>query len=165
MRDVDLAWAAGLIDGEGCIQIAKRSTKNGHGYVLSFMVNMTHEATILRLRDLFGFGSITPLKTTHKRPQWRWVLGCAQAEILLRMVRPYLVTKAREADIALEYRSHVPRRGAPPPPNFKAIQSDAYLAMREAKHGDMPHAFFRFRPDKRIPRSHATLSSPDSSSR
>lgn len=158
MVDTDLAWAAGIIDGEGCIQIAKRSIRLGSGYTLSVTVNMTHEATIQRLRDIFGFGSILHLETSHKRKQWRWALGSKQADIMLRMVRRYLVTKAKEADIALDFRRFVPTTGVKVTPESHANRVRCYQEMQEAKHGTSMEPFFRHRPNKRVPRHAASPS-------
>jgi hypothetical protein len=61
-----IGWAAGLIDGEGCIKIAYTS---GNSYNVYLACQMTHKATLERLKLILKCGEIYPSpakKTRHK---------------------------------------------------------------------------------------------------
>lgn len=99
----DLAWAAGLIDGEGCVLIAKRS---GRDYQLRLTVAMVHKPTLDRLQSTFGFGNVRPHVGSRPegwRQKWVWCISARQALTVLELVRPFMTTKAAEADIALQF--------------------------------------------------------------
>jgi hypothetical protein len=104
-----LAWTAGLIDGEGCIVIAKANRKllkNPH-YKMHVQVAMCHKLTINHLHEMFG-GSITARKAKgNNRASWTWTIYNQQAFKLLKMLLPYLVTKKAEANVAIEFQQHV----------------------------------------------------------
>ncbi len=98
-----LAWAAGIIDGEGCILIKE-------GVALRVVVNVenTDPRMLIELRLAFG-GSIALRKGVSKskrRPIWQWDISAKKAEAMLTAIRPYLICKGDQADIALAARAH-----------------------------------------------------------
>ena len=60
---------------------------------------------LVHLQALYG-GRIYPHHHTDggRKPHFMWMVVSRQAEAVLRAVRPYLVQKREQADIALEYR-------------------------------------------------------------
>ncbi len=107
-NNVELAWVAGIIDGEGCISIQARPQPSGSICHTCFLkITMGHKPTIELLRDLFGIGSVT-IQDKHgprTNDSWTWWTASCKAHAVICKVRPYLVTKAYEADIALEFLS------------------------------------------------------------
>lgn len=114
MLKTDIAWAAGIIDGEGCILIRRTEPKRKQvnpTYTCMVTVNMCDVKTVKRLRQLLGVGVVyalsnhAPNSITGRRasPQSRWRCVCRDAEKVLKILRPYIFTKAREADIALSF--------------------------------------------------------------
>jgi len=105
-----LAWAAGIIDGEGCISIARRNPvgNNGRGsrspsYTVNLKIGMVHRPTIEALRETFNVGALynrPPEKPNH-RTQWHWIVSGKDLARVLTMVLPYLIVKKEEADLAL----------------------------------------------------------------
>src|SRR5579859_7090895 len=106
------AYAAGLFDGEGSIQIAKGSRKDRPTsiyYRSRVDLAMTHKPTVEWLHSVFGGhfavrlrGPYTNSNNVKYKPIWRWAIESASAADFLRTIRPYLITKAEQADIALE---------------------------------------------------------------
>ena len=98
----EIAWAAGFIDGEGCITISRRSP-NGHTKSVIhqgvLMVANNHLPSLEHLRDIFGVGSI---QRTGVRG-WTWHVYSGDAKSVIESVMPYLVTKRTEAEIIMEY--------------------------------------------------------------
>ncbi len=116
LKEIELAWLAGLFDGEGCLFFAIRKDYPTHRSIrCDLRVCMAHHDTINRVADMFtaiigndnsvglytekrsdGKVRARPLRncTVHGRPP---VLS------VLETLRPYLITKALEADLALCY--------------------------------------------------------------
>jgi hypothetical protein len=92
-----LGWCAGLLDGEGSIGI--------YGGNVQVRIVMTHEATIRRVHEVLGVGRIRRWRPRGiRRAAWRWYAGGSRsAHAVLTALRPLLVTKAAEADLALRF--------------------------------------------------------------
>jgi hypothetical protein len=105
LDEASLAWAAGLFDGEGCISI--HTNASGKQHTLRMTMQMVHKPTIERLRDIIGSGSINKAPRSKRnrnfRTAWCYSVVCQQAVTALERLRPHLVTKATEADIALTF--------------------------------------------------------------
>jgi len=85
------AWAAGLLEGEGSIIVAKTGA--------SIQCNMTDEDVIHMLSDrLDGIGNVTgPYDRSPNKPSWRWGLYARnEIEVVLPRLRPYLGERRRE---------------------------------------------------------------------
>lgn len=108
MSEPEIAWFAGLFDGEGSIVRSQRSYKNGTGH---FRIQITNTILPLleRARDFTGVGFIRLRKMSKKNPRWTdcylWEVGPGEALEILRQVRPWLIVKAERADAVLEGRS------------------------------------------------------------
>lgn len=98
--ELDLARAAGLFDGEGCISLGK----HGHNYQLVLRVSMTNRAAITDLHRILGGTTITaPARGASHKPVHIWSLrGWPIARVLLNLY-PHLITKQAEAAVALNY--------------------------------------------------------------
>lgn len=97
------AYAAGLIDGEGYIGIARR---NGAGqFTLRVDVGMTVKAKALleELKERYG-GHVTLSRKATERWEaaYAWRIHGSQAATFLRQVSPYLRLKAEQARLALK---------------------------------------------------------------
>jgi hypothetical protein len=121
ITELDVAWLAGLIDGEGCIGV--RNPRNGHGNKRNSVVprielGMAHEDTVLRCAELIG-GIIGKSVTVTRRTKKGWsrlpqfflfVCGQEAVKCLLQRLRRHMVTKALEADLILVVIESVQRR-------------------------------------------------------
>lgn len=95
MNDTDLAWAAGFIDGEGCISI--RTSGNYYGCVLT--VVQKFPSPLLKLQTMFG-GSIAA-RDKGAAYQWRITSNPKVIEVLT-LLYPYLLVKKPQAKLVLE---------------------------------------------------------------
>lgn len=97
------AYCAGFIDGEGSIDIRHRMTKvNGKSYErfeLRLSANQIDLAPLELLREIYG-GSFAHRKTSNVVT---WVITDVRAAKAITAMRPYLLVKADEADIALRF--------------------------------------------------------------
>ena len=107
----DLAWLAGLLDGDGHIGARLDIHGNGHGRPVirtTIQIAMTHEPTIDHTCSLFGgskfhrtYQDNLPVKRNH-RDVWEWRAGQLQHQYdVLTGVYPYLITKQECAKLVL----------------------------------------------------------------
>lgn len=98
------AYAAGIIDGEGCILIAVRPPRDGRSaaHDLRVIVKMRDHQAIELLRDLFGgvqkYRVIQGGKVHHQ-----WQVQQRKAYRTLKDVLPYLLVKKAQAEMAIRF--------------------------------------------------------------
>lgn len=105
----DLAWAAGFVDGEGCIQTTVRMrSRNRRDYILGLYVGQVDPRPLYRLSELFG-GVVYPKSSgpTERRPMFMWRVTGSTAEATLRALLPFLLVKREQADLALQLRDRI----------------------------------------------------------
>lgn len=108
LPSVELAYAAGFFDGEGCIAISMQSRQNGRVYhQLSVTVAQKVVDPLVWLQQRFG-GCLKPY-TNNKtgRRYHRWQVMSAQAAAFLRAIKPYALVKAEEIEVAERFRATV----------------------------------------------------------
>lgn len=108
MKDTDIAYIAGLIDGEGYIGI-KRGTKRkdcfNRAYHARIQVRMVDEPSIKFLVETLGGNYYKESPTAAKgRPLFCYQCSDRAAEHVLRTVLPYLRIKKQSAETVLELR-------------------------------------------------------------
>lgn len=96
------AYAAGLIDGEGCIRIQKQ--KNKLAYIPVVQVSMSDKARGILVGMQKEFGGNLYSQDFHQEKwskQTTWRVNGAEAVAFLRKVLPNLMLKPRQAELAL----------------------------------------------------------------
>lgn len=110
MKKTDLAYFAGIIDGEGCITLAKNtktSAHSGNTYYVVVTVSNTNEWLCQQLKFAFGGCFSTNLEDHIKwKPQHHWSISCNKAKLFLEAILPYLKLKKPQAELALIFISH-----------------------------------------------------------
>ena len=110
--DTEIAWAAGLLDGEGCISICQELPKSGRRpvktarYTLRVKMSLTHEAALKRFADIVGQGFVWECRRKFERPRkriWVWEAASRKAERVLELLLPHLYLKADQAEVALKF--------------------------------------------------------------
>ena len=124
-RETDLAWVAGIVDGEGCILLSQRQNPSGPYWVLRVVIANTSLLMLNRVKEILGLGNIiskgTPRSSRH-RMQWYWEASTKKAEAVLTLLEPYLVNKHEEARLALLSRRLIGRHGVNKPnPNAEEL--------------------------------------------
>jgi hypothetical protein len=107
MRPEEAAYCAGLLDGEGTITIVKHSRKVarlGYRYQAEVMVANTFYPVLEHFVQLCGNGRIVATYSKpHHKPGYRVQFSPNQIRHVLPQLRPYLVVKAAQADLVLEF--------------------------------------------------------------
>ena len=101
-NQVNLAWAAGLFDGEGSVTYKKYKEKKKNGtyncWRIAMEVSMTDEATIRVLHDILKVGTVNekPRHKTGHKMQWRWRCVFRDAYACALSFFPFAHTKAHK---------------------------------------------------------------------
>lgn len=109
MDKTDLAYAAGIIDGEGCISIVRcrrQDVISGYVNALKVSVGMVDDRVVKWLHQRFGghFRTQRPTETNHKSV-FIWLIQATQAQELLIQLLPYLKLKHDQAVLAIDFQS------------------------------------------------------------
>jgi hypothetical protein len=112
MGDVDAAYLAGIIDGEGYIGLNRKSAG---AYSLRIAVKSTCHALPARIRAITGTGTIREIidKRKLKGPGFRQIVhewrafDSSAGEVLAQIVR-HLIVKVEQARLGIEYQSQSP---------------------------------------------------------
>ncbi len=109
--EVDRAWLAAIVDGEGCIYISRSkagaTTGRGRNYVRTqdafdagVSVVNTSAALLERCVQITGLGKVRP---SHNRgtQAFEWRIYSSKARQLLRELYPHLVAKQDQARLAI----------------------------------------------------------------
>ena len=101
--DIDLAWAAGFIDGEASIGIYNMNHFSLHPLI---QVGQVDPKPLLKLQRLFGHSVVKnswKLKGNERR-SYNWkVTRTENVELVLKWLRPFIVAKSEQADICLNF--------------------------------------------------------------
>lgn len=115
MKKTDLAYVAGIIDGEGCIHIANcGSNKYKYGRVFRLGISLASTDEWLPNWLKFAFGGYVyskPIRPPSKKSQWEWRLGDVKAMDFLRLIYPYLKLKKPQAEVAINFQRSRRRGG------------------------------------------------------
>ena len=112
LEDVDKAmprgwipYIAGLLDGEGTFSIVKTG-KNPSSFQAHIRLQMTHEETVKRFAAMCGVSYLPNPSARGKTPAYYAMIGTQDdVEKLLNMLKKWLITKRRHADLILEFIS------------------------------------------------------------
>jgi len=105
MKKTDLAYMAGLFDGEGTVSIVKPKDKC---HRLHVSIGSTDEWVCQSFKMMFG-GTITKLKLVqgtrgYNRQAWKWSSSARIAHQMLLVLFPYLHLKRPQAEIAIKFQ-------------------------------------------------------------
>jgi hypothetical protein len=142
VEQTDLAWAAGFIDGEGCIRVDKyySRTSVNPSHALSLSVSNTNREILKWFKNFFGMGHISKngKNPLSKRNSYQWRVYSDDAAKVLTGVLPYLREKKEQADYALDFIVLFNMTKSPGKLLSDEVlaQRDAYYwVLKEAKHG------------------------------
>lgn len=148
----DLAYMAGIIDGEGSICVysffASPHQRNGKRYLRhSTMLSVSNTSTALMDWIVERFGSkMRTVKRTRQdwKQAYHWQVGYARAAEILQAVLPYLVIKRRQAELLIEFQELGSFRGGGETPQHvrerRAAIADEIGFLNNRKRGESIYA-------------------------
>jgi hypothetical protein len=114
LTEVEKAWLAGVIDGEGSILVAKIAPKKGHyrrGFYYRANLEIANSSPLFvrRVLKLIGKGNASLTKEKHPewKDKWQYQGSSLILKELLPQILPYLVVKKKVAEKMLEYLEFV----------------------------------------------------------
>lgn len=137
-----IEWAAGFVDGEGCISIVRQTYKGGRRkptYCVAFSITQNDRAVLEHLQAGLGKGRIYKVarKLQHKRQVYTLNFTGISALRAIAVLRPHFVRKGPEADAVWAYWCEA-RGGERPggkgwPPEVQALREHFYRKLRKLK--------------------------------
>lgn len=136
-----LAWAAGMLDGDGCVAIVKQTYPNrASTYRLVVQVTQNCLQTLKHFRVCVGVPApIHEVKRRigHNRQVYALMYSGPKAVLVLQRLAAHLVRKRPEAEVALSFieKGQVGRRfgGRGVPPAIEQIRISHYNKLRALK--------------------------------
>lgn len=108
MDKIQLAYTAGIMDGEGSIGLYKCIAKTcvrGYRYRVGIYITNTNLGLMKLLKSWFG-GTIETLKNRfpQRKQIYRWTMNGVSDQLnFLRLIEPYLTIKRSQAKLAIKF--------------------------------------------------------------
>ena len=113
MTENDLAYMAGLFDGEGSVSYYQRKEKRKgkkkayNFWIIRCELSMTDEYVMKWFYEKLGFGSLRkrlPIKSWKgKKPQWRWNCSHRDALIFAKLLWPHTQIKLHKLEQIIDH--------------------------------------------------------------
>lgn len=101
----NLAYTAGIVDGEGCISISKRKIKSSIIYFLVVTIVNTNPQLVEYLHSSFGGHFRKRRQYKLYRPVYCWQVSSKSAGEFLKLLFPYLLLKKPQAELAFRFQA------------------------------------------------------------
>lgn len=124
-------YIAGFFDGEGCVDIRYRTTHGGkyQRFELRLTISQVFRLPLDKIVEQWG-GSVSPRRSGKIH---YYVVSGKQANALLKAMRPHLLVKADEADIALSFYKLTSKNKEPQSQEIIKQKAAAFYEIREAR--------------------------------
>ena len=116
MKKTDLAYFAGILDGEGSIVIHKNKPQTQRGsinptYVIEVNLTNTNEWIVRQFHFSFGGNVYLNKRKTDKTQNiWVWQISANKALPFLKTLLPYLKLKRGQVEIAIKFQEEKVRK-------------------------------------------------------
>lgn len=138
----DLAYLAGIVDGEGCIAIQKANWQGKWQYAVNMKVTNSDPNIIEHIQSIYLALNVNPLvreKNNQDKPQWKswfdlYLTKQSAIKTVLEAILPYMIGKKARAIIMLRYIDKTIER------------EDAFQALKTLNHKGEPSETTRETP-------------------
>tara|TARA_Y100001970_G_C14248209_1_gene869810 strand:- start:4644 stop:5072 length:429 start_codon:yes stop_codon:yes gene_type:complete len=113
MNTNELAYIAGLFDGEGCVTCKQKATKRKdrnnkvyNQWYIRCELAMTDKDTVEWMHKTLGFGWCKEKKYKNKpkyKKQWRWACGYRDALVFAKLMWPYTQVKLHKLEQIIDH--------------------------------------------------------------
>jgi len=134
----DLAWLAGIIDGEGSIFIMrnKRTDRERiYNYILRLSVQSIDDIMIPSCYEITGEGCTYPIheKRENQQNSLKWQLEGKKVVRVLQELLPYLKVKKTQAELAIKFQETTKKHWRQMTDDDYKEQEKFYFALKESK--------------------------------
>ena len=143
-----IAYLAGLIDGDGCFYIGNvKQGKYGNGLQWHSMLKITScdEILILWLENIFGGQKDSRYRWTSKkkftRPVYNWQATGEMLDYILPQVLPFLIIKKQHCEVMINYRltsKNIGSKRLPPEINKRRLELMNQIRNLNSRFHDHP---------------------------
>ena len=115
MNQNDIAYIAGLFDGEGSVEYTRRWEKRTKGrrykvWRITLEMSMTDESVIRWVHEVLGVGTVSirvknksPSSKPHWKKQWRWRCSFREALYVAKLLWPHAQTKLHKLEQIIDH--------------------------------------------------------------
>ena len=110
MNQTDIAYIAGIFDGEGSVYYFKRWTKSkgrpkpSQGWYICYTMSLTTKYVLEWMKEILGFGTIISIKVPEgRKPQWRWQCSHRDAYKFAKLIWPHVQIKLHKTEQILDH--------------------------------------------------------------
>jgi len=135
----ELAWAAGIVDGEGSIFVMKQGRKDrerDHNYIMRVSVQSTDPYMAKELCKLFPDGAVFT-QEIDKKPQnsntLKWQISGRKAAFVLKQILPFMRVKHEQAMLAIDFQENTKKHWRHMTEVDYATQESFYHKLKQAK--------------------------------
>ena len=119
MSDTNIAYIAGLFDGEGCVCYKQYMRQRPHNkkpyptWSIRMEIAMTDKSILKWVHEVLGVGTVNPKRYKTKytvgwKKQWRWRCQHREAYYVARLLWPYAHVKLDKIQKIIDhYSSHL----------------------------------------------------------
>jgi hypothetical protein len=135
----DLAWTAGIIDGEGSIFIMKQTREDRSrdtNYILRVSVQSTDPYMTAQLKQMFPDGAEFTVHIDNREncsDTLKWQLNGKKAARFLKEILPFMRVKTEQAKLAIEFQTATKKHWRHMVPEDYKKQEEMYFALKQAK--------------------------------
>ena len=111
-EETQIAYIAGLFDGEGSVDYARRwEKKQRHSKAYLFRritceIGMTDYPVLEWLHETLGYGSLRPRKSPEGyKPQWRWRCSFRDSYKFAKQMLPHAIVKYKKLKQIVDHYS------------------------------------------------------------
>jgi len=106
--EVERAWLAGVIDGEGSVFLSKvfdRAYRRGFYYRPQFLVSNSNREFLIRIATIIGEGTVHRAKKggDGQKTRWEYIASAGVLRVVLPQIVPHMIVKRERAEKMLEY--------------------------------------------------------------
>ena len=113
--ETDIAYIAGLFDGEGSVDYTQRWEKRTKGrrykvWRITLEMSMTDESVIRWVHEVLGVGTVniriknkSPSSKPHWKKQWRWRCSFREALYVAKLLWPHAQTKLHKLEQIIDH--------------------------------------------------------------
>ena len=114
MKKTDLAYMAGIIDGEGCIRIGRIQSpycKRPFDHRATIQIGMTSQPVLLWVHHNFGGClGVGRNESVRTKKTYQWSISAQQGTKLIKSLYKYLIEKKYQAKLFVEFAKTIGKK-------------------------------------------------------
>jgi hypothetical protein len=135
---VDLAWLAGIMDGEGSIFIMKQQRtdrERQYNYILRISVQSTDGIMAQECLKISGEGACFDAPTTKENQSntYKWQVSGKRAKHVLQSLVPFMRVKKEQAQVAIDFQETTKKHWRQMTVDDYKKQEDSYYKLKQQK--------------------------------